>query len=137
MIKTFTAALAVGLGMAPLLTHAAGLDSYRPLLCATTEAVECGALEEECFKGPPDGINVPHFVAVDVARKVIEERRVDGTGRRTVIENVKDKESALILQGADGEYAWSAEIQKDTGKLVLTAAGEEVGFIVFGACIPD
>jgi hypothetical protein len=137
MIKTFTVALAVGLGVATPLTHAASLDAERPLLCATTEAVECGALDEECFEGAPDGINVPQFVAVDIARKVIEERRVDGTGRRTVIENVKDKEGALILQGADGEYAWSAEIQKDTGKLVLTAAGDEVGFIVFGACIPD
>ena len=128
---------ALGLGIMPALTSAAGIDPKKPLLCATTQAVECGAAAEDCFIGSPDGSNIPKFVRVDVRRKAIEERRMDGTGRRTVIENVKDKEGVLILQGADGEYAWSAEIQKDDGNLVLTAAGDQVGFIVFGACIPE
>jgi hypothetical protein len=29
---------------------------------------------------------------------------------------------------------WSLAIAEDTGKMVLTASGDDVGFVVFGAC---
>ena len=130
-------AVAFGLGLIPLSAIAAGINANQQLLCSTIEAVECGAGEDDCFIGPATGVNMPHFVRIDIKNKEMKELRVDGVGRRTVIENIKDKEGELILQGADGDYAWSAGVQKATGKLVLTAAGDQVGFIIFGACIPD
>lgn len=49
----------------------------------------------------------------------------------------------LILQGAEDGLegvrdgvGWTLVISEDTGKFVLTASGEEVAFVVFGACIP-
>ena len=137
MKETLRPAIVLGLGLIPLSATAAGIHANQRILCSTIEAVECGAGEDNCFIGPATSINMPHFVRVDVKNKEMKELRVDGEGRRTVIENIKDKEGQLILQGADGDYAWSAEVQKATGKLVLTAAGDDVGFIIFGACIPD
>ena len=130
-------AMVLSLGITPFLASAAGIDEKRPMLCSMIQAVECGSGEDECFVGPAAGINLPQFVRVDIKGKKVEERLADGIGRRTVIENSKEKNGKLILQGAEGEYAWSAEIQKDDGKLVLAAAGDEVAFIVFGACIPE
>ena len=31
---------------------------------------------------------------------------------------------------------WSMAISEETGKMVLTESGDQVGFVVFGACIP-
>jgi hypothetical protein len=49
----------------------------------------------------------------------------------------------LILQGAEDGIenvrdglGWTAAISEETGKFILTASGEEVAFVVFGACIP-
>ncbi len=47
----------------------------------------------------------------------------------------------LFLQGADDGVegvrdglAWSLAIDQKTGKMVLTASGDSVGFVIFGAC---
>jgi hypothetical protein len=49
----------------------------------------------------------------------------------------------LFLQGADDGIegvrdglAWSISISQDTGRLVMSASGENVAFVVFGACTP-
>jgi hypothetical protein len=49
----------------------------------------------------------------------------------------------LILQGAEDGYkevrdgtGWSMAISEETGKMVLTESGNQVGFVIFGACIP-
>jgi hypothetical protein len=50
----------------------------------------------------------------------------------------------LILQGVDEgidkkreAVSWTATISEETGKFVLTAAGDQVAFAVFGACLPQ
>ncbi len=47
----------------------------------------------------------------------------------------------LFLQGADDGIegvrdglAWSIAISEDTGRLVLSASGDNVAFVIFGAC---
>jgi len=49
----------------------------------------------------------------------------------------------LILQGAEDGVegvrdgvGWTMAIAQETGKAVLTASGDQVGFVVFGACTP-
>jgi hypothetical protein len=43
----------------------------------------------------------------------------------------------LILQGIQGSKGWSMVITEATGKMTLTAADDQVGFVVFGACTPQ
>jgi len=31
---------------------------------------------------------------------------------------------------------WTASVSEETGKMVVTAAGNEVAFIVYGVCMP-
>ena len=49
----------------------------------------------------------------------------------------------LILQGAEDGYdkmrdglGWTMAISETTGQVVLTGSGEQVAFVIFGACIP-
>ncbi|MCP4148938.1 MAG: hypothetical protein GY757_14420, partial [bacterium] len=48
-----------------------------------------------------------------------------------------------IIQGAEDGYesvrdglGWTIAIAESSGKVVMTASGEQVAFVVFGACLP-
>ena len=48
-----------------------------------------------------------------------------------------------MLQGAEDGYedlrdglGWTLSIAEDTGQVVLTASGDQVAFVVFGAALP-
>ena len=68
---------------------------------------------------------------------------MDSVIRRTSrIERVEHIENKLILQGVeegvenvDDGLAWSMAISKKTGKVVLSAAGDGVAYVVFGTCV--
>ena len=61
--------------------------------------------------------------------------------RISKIKHVEHMENKLILQGVeegvenieDG-LAWSMAISKKTGKVVLSASGDGVAYVVFGTC---
>jgi hypothetical protein len=40
----------------------------------------------------------------------------------------------MILQGVENGHGWSMSIDQKTGRITTTVSGEEVGFMVFGAC---
>ena len=63
--------------------------------------------------------------------KVLREHNGE---RKTAIERQARKDGRLVLQGFEGERAWSASIQETTGKLSVSATGEAGGFLVFGVC---
>ncbi len=49
----------------------------------------------------------------------------------------------LILQGAEDGYdkmrdglGWTMAISEENGQVVLTASGEQVAFVIFGASLP-
>jgi predicted regulator of Ras-like GTPase activity (Roadblock/LC7/MglB family) len=59
------------------------------------------------------------------------------------IENLERIDGKLILQGAENGYkevrdgtGWSIAVSEETGKIVLTESGDQVAFVVFGACVP-
>ena len=72
---------------------------------------------------------------------------ISGThpGQPERISQIKHKlrlDGKLILQGADDGVegvrdglAWSIAIGEDTGEMVMSASGDDVAFVVFGACI--
>ena len=65
-----------------------------------------------------------------------------GTGKtQFLVERVEHLDGKLVLQGADDGVedvrdglAWSMSISEDTGKMVLSAAGDGFAMVVFGAC---
>jgi hypothetical protein len=42
----------------------------------------------------------------------------------------------LVIQGFENTRAFSITISEESGKLVGAIAGDEEGFLIFGACTP-
>ena len=53
----------------------------------------------------------------------------------TAIKNQQQLDGMLILQGAENGRGWSMAIDEKSGEMTLTVAGDQVGFVVFGACM--
>jgi hypothetical protein len=88
-------------------------------------------------------MNFRQFLRVDFQNMVIKGV-TDEDGRQTKIENMEQIDGKLILQGAEDGVegvrdgvGWTAAIMEDTGKTILTASGDDVAFVVFGACTPQ
>ena len=140
MEMKYSIVIAVCLLTIPCSINAADFDGSQPLLCAFMKAMECTP-EEGCKEATVESLNVRQFVKVDF--KKTEITAPDGKGRTTPIENIKQIGNKLIIQGADAGIqevrdgvGWTAAIMQDTGKVILTASGEDAGFVLFGACIP-
>ncbi len=117
-------------------------DGSIPLLCSVANIYECTP-ESDCHRTTIENVSLPPFLKVDVQnRKAMPARGAEGRPA-SEIKRVERVGGKLILQGADAGIdrvreglGWTAAISEETGKMVLTASGEEVGFVLFGACIP-
>ena len=114
---------------------AGDFDGSQPLLCATIKAIECG-LDGECIHGTAESVNLPQFFKIDFMNKMISATKESVNQRTSSIKNQERFDGKLILQGMGDELAWSMAISEQSGKMVITASGEQVGFVVFGACTP-
>ena len=124
---------------APVQASAARFDGSVPLLCSLMSAYECYE-DVGCIPASVPDLNLPRFLKIDVAQKKVTGVR-EGA-RTTVIQSVREVDSKLILQGAEDAVenvrdglGWTAAIMEDSGNLILTGSGDDVGFTVFGACI--
>lgn len=117
---------------------AGDFDGSEPLLCAAMRVTEC-PLEAPCEQVLGESVGVPSFWRIDVAAATVTATGADP--RQSAIKNVDHIDGKLIIQGAEDGIegvrdgaAWSAAIDEETGRMVVTAAGDGVGFVVFGAC---
>ena len=121
---------------------AGDFDGSKPLLCSVISITECTP-DEGCRGTTIENVGLPQFLRVDFQKKSITAARpVDGAPP-SKIERMERVDGKLILQGAEDGLegvrdgvGWTSALSEDTGKFVLTASGEEVAFVVFGACIP-
>lgn len=139
MNKSITrAAWALAFAALPLASAtgaAEGSEDSKPLICATTEAIEC-AVENGCTQGRADRINAPQWVRLDLQAKSIHARRPDGSSITTDIQSMTDESGQTILQGVENGRGWSLALTRESGQMVLTATGEQAAFILFGTCLP-
>jgi len=124
--------------LAPAPAAADAFDGSLPLLCALKSASEC-TLTEGCQSIQPEEVGAPDFFLIDVASQSVQGLGIEG--RRSAIRSTAAIDEKLILQGAEDGIegvrdglGWTAAIDQITGRMVLTAAGEQVAFVVFGAC---
>lgn len=116
-----------------------GEEAERISSISITECTSDGG----CRGTTAENFGLPQFLRVDFQTKSITAARPgDGTPPST-IERMEKVDGKLILQGAEDGLegvrdgvGWTLAISEDTRKFVLTASGEEVAFVVFGACIP-
>jgi hypothetical protein len=125
-------------------TAAAGdFDGTRPLLVAVNRVMECTPVDG-CWEVTPASIDLPQFLKIDFAKKTISPARAGDKSKGTTIERQEVVDGKLILQGAEDGYekmrdglGWTMAISADTGQVVLTASGDQVAFVVFGAALPQ
>jgi hypothetical protein len=130
-------------GMMSIPALAGEFDGSKTLICSISEVVECGP-DGKCQQPTAGEIGLPDFIKIDFAGKTISAAQASTDKRTTPIENMKKIDGKVVIQGAqdgiedvrDG-VGWSLAIMEESGKMVLTAAGDEVGFVLFGACTLD
>jgi hypothetical protein len=111
--------------------HAGDFDGSKPLICAPVQAMECYA-GEECKMELPEAVGAPAFMRID-----FNQRRVVGPKRSSAIETITADERQLLMQGIELGHAWSLALNYESGKMILTLAGNDVAFVLFGACTPQ
>ena len=121
---------------------AGDFDGSKPVLVSVARILECTRVEG-CRDVSADSVGLPQFLKIDFAKKIIRPSRGKEDIPDTAIERSEEVDGKLILQGAEDGYekmrdglGWSLAIAEDSGQVVLTASGDQVAFVVFGAAIP-
>ena len=117
---------------------AADFDGSEPLLCSLGQIIECdyGA---ECHSVTNESIDAPDFFRLDFRKKQISAITAGEATEPDDIDSVEGLDNHLIVQGVQGSrptdpLGWSLSINKTTGRMTLTASGDDAGFVAFGAC---
>ncbi len=134
-MKIARALAMVVLMLCPVAAWAEDFDGSKPLICATVDAYSC-APGDDCEFTTADELNVPQFFRMNFDEKTISATRPDGEERLSEMQSLELHEGELVLQGKQGGLGWSAAITQGSGKLALSAVGDQVAFVIFGACTP-
>lgn len=133
-------AIIISIFMITIPALAGDFDGSKPLLCAVIDIVECGS-GGKCQQVTAEDVGIPRFLKVNFKKKTITATQASGNKKSTTIKNSEHIDGKLILQGAEDGIegvrdgvGWSIAIAEDTGNMVLSASGDDVGFVVFGAC---
>ncbi len=116
---------------------AADFDGSEPLICSFGQVVECGA-DSDCRVVSHDSVDAPDFVKVDFRKKqMVSTTAGEDSPADDII--VTDLTTHLIVQGTQGSgqgdaLGYSLSIDKATGQMAAAGAGENAGFVIFGAC---
>ncbi len=103
------------------------------LICAPMIAYQCSS-QEKCSSGSPESVNIPQFFRVDLKKLIVIGEGASNQRRTSKISTVDNGERSLILQGTQLGRAWSAVINKATGKMVVTSSANDIAIALFGAC---
>ena len=115
-------------------------DGSEPVICASMDIMEC-VPAGSCQRVSADDAGIPRFLRIDFAGQQITRTRPDGDDVSSQIERSETIDGRLILQGAEDGIegvpdgiGWSLSIDEENGDMVLTGSGEQVAFVIFGAC---
>lgn len=140
MKKKILNAFMLASGSLALSVSASPFDGAQPLICASTEILEC-IPGEGCTRVTAESIDAPRFMRIDFSANAMSAEKVGGDRKVTQIERSETVDGKLMLQGAEDGIegvrdglGWTLAIAQETGKMTLTASGDDVGFVIFGAC---
>ena len=128
--------------IAPFGVAAGDFDGSKSLLLSVIRVLECTP-DGACGEKTPASVGLPQFLKIDFTNKTIGPAAAGDDTPVTTIERQEVVDGKLILQGAEDGYekmrdglGWTMAISEESGQVVLTASGEQVGFVIFGACLP-
>ena len=114
--------------------QAQGFDGKRPFLCSTIDVASCSP-GESCTRESAEADNVPQFFMIDVGKASVSATDTGATTRVSKIERIERLPQLLRLSGGDGDTGWIATIGQESGKMSLAVIRDQVGFVIFGACL--
>ena len=130
----WTCCLSLALPLAaPLLGD--GLGNHDAFLCAVLEVSRCTP-EEGCARAALGDLNIPDFVEVDLAAKLVRTTAASGENRATPILSVVRQEQSILLQGVEKGRAWSFVLDEESGRLTAAVARQEISVNAFAVCTP-
>lgn len=108
-------------------------DGTSNFICATQGVMACvdGAI---CSKGQARDFDMPDFMMVDFKGKAIRAFYDGDKEATSSIKNMESSGTQLILQGVENDHGWSVAVHRESGRMSTSVAGNEVSFILFGAC---
>jgi hypothetical protein len=140
ILAVVVAAALAGTALVPTSAYGGNFDGKRPLLCTAFRLFECD-LSDGCLPATAAELGVAGSWTMDFKKK-----QVTGTAPGSLpntIGQVELLDGKLFLSGIqdglpnerDG-VAWSVSINDPDGVMTLMAAGEGVGIVGLGSCVP-
>jgi len=126
----------------PQTAFSGDFDGLKPLVGSVDKIIEINSLKIN-NDVDPDAVGLPRNFFIDFKEKILRPSKDSLVRKTSKINHVEHIENKLILQGVDegvenvdDGLAWSITISKKTGKVVLSASGDGIAYVVFGTCIP-
>jgi len=122
------------LGLGVMISTAAGaadLDGSIALSCTGVSGYSCDP-GRACSEVKPESKTAP-VVLIDPPNKTVK------TPYRTdllPIANSATNNEQLQFQGTSAKFAWSAIVNRNTGKVTITIADRLGAYVIFGQCKP-
>ena len=92
----------------------------------------------------PESVGLAKKFVIDFKQGIVRPTADSYVHRRSRIQKIAYVENKIILLGAhdgiegvDDGVGWAAAISRDTGRFTISAAGQGVGYIVFGVCTAE
>lgn len=119
---------------------AADFDGSEALICSFGQVIECDN-GSECRTVSHESVDAPDFLKLDFKKKQYSSITAGEEEATDAIDNVVNVFDKLIVHGVQGTSSsdtlgWAMSIDHDTGQMVVTGAGDDAGFVIFGACLP-
>jgi hypothetical protein len=111
------------------------LTDSNSLLCYGWSASVC-SIEGECELTAPWQLNMPDFLKIDLETGIAETTETAPEARETEIQTLEREDGTIVLQGRQGEGAFSWLILEATGEGTLTMSTPGEGITVFTLCTP-
>lgn len=105
------------------------------LLCTAWHAARCTAAGD-CEATEPWRLNIPDFVRIELSGKTMTTTAAHSETRSTPIGSVHRNDGLIVLNGQQGERAWSWVINEASGEGTLSISSEGAAIAVFSACTP-
>ena len=128
------------LAIIPLSALAGDFDGSKPLAGSVDKILEIYP-SRISNDADPDTVGLPRNFLIDFKEKMVRPSKDSLVRKTSKIKRVEHIENKLILQGVEDGVenvedglAWSIAISKKTGKVVLSASGDGVAYVVFGTC---
>ena len=124
----------------PLSSSADDFDGSKQLIGSVEKVLEINKFKISSDVDP-DTVGLPKNFVIDFDKKTVRPSKDSLVRRISKIRHIGHIENKLVLQGVeegvenvDDGLAWSIAISKKTGKVVLSASGNGVAYVVFGTC---